>query len=95
MKSIVFDEETIARRVQELGAEITAAYPDGELLVLVGGSGSGTRGCCCAESAATVTVVATTTAQRQRETSRLMIPPQRDSVTRIFPSPGPRGPSPA
>ena len=34
MKSIVFDEETIARRVQELGAEITAAYPDGELLVL-------------------------------------------------------------
>ena len=34
MKSIVFDEETIARRVEELGAEITAAYPDGELLVL-------------------------------------------------------------
>ena len=34
MKSIVFDEETIARRVAELGAEITAAYPDGELLVL-------------------------------------------------------------
>ena len=34
MKSIVFDEVTIARRVQELGAEITAAYPDGELLVL-------------------------------------------------------------
>ena len=34
MKSIVFDEETIARRVKELGAEITAAYPDGELLVL-------------------------------------------------------------
>lgn len=31
---IVFDEETIARRVAELGAEITAAYPDGELLVL-------------------------------------------------------------
>ncbi|HEX6645019.1 MAG TPA: hypoxanthine phosphoribosyltransferase [Gemmatimonadales bacterium] len=34
MKSIVFDEETIRRRVQELGVEITAAYPDGELLVL-------------------------------------------------------------
>lgn len=34
MKSIVFDEETIARRVRELGAEITAAYPDGDLLVL-------------------------------------------------------------
>ena len=34
MKSIVFDEETIAGRVRELGAEITAAYPDGELLVL-------------------------------------------------------------
>lgn len=34
MKSIVFDEETIARRVAELGAEITSAYPDGELLVL-------------------------------------------------------------
>lgn len=34
MKSIVFDEPTIARRVSELGADITAAYPDGELLVL-------------------------------------------------------------
>lgn len=34
IKSIVFDEETIARRVAELGAEITAAYPDGDLLVL-------------------------------------------------------------
>lgn len=31
---IVFDAETIARRVAELGAEIGAAYPDGELLVL-------------------------------------------------------------
>ena len=31
---IVFDAETIARRVGELGAEIGAAYPDGELLVL-------------------------------------------------------------
>lgn len=34
MKRIAFDEATIARRVQELGREITAAYPDGELLVL-------------------------------------------------------------
>ena len=34
VKSIVFDEETIARRVMELGEEITNAYPDGELLVL-------------------------------------------------------------
>ena len=34
MKSIVFDEATIDRRVGELGAEITAAYPDGDLLVL-------------------------------------------------------------
>ena len=34
MRSIVFDEETIARRVAELGQEITAAYPEGELLVL-------------------------------------------------------------
>ncbi len=34
MKSIVFDEETIAARVAELGAEITAAYPEGELLVV-------------------------------------------------------------
>src|SRR5205807_1851416 len=34
LKRIVFDEETIARRVGELGQEITAAYPDGELLVL-------------------------------------------------------------
>jgi hypoxanthine phosphoribosyltransferase len=34
MKSIVFDEAAIAMRVAELGAEITAAYPDGDLLVL-------------------------------------------------------------
>src|SRR6266513_1003002 len=34
LKRIVFDEETIAQRVQSLGREITAAYPDGELLVL-------------------------------------------------------------
>jgi hypoxanthine phosphoribosyltransferase len=31
---IVLDESAIARRVGELGAAITAAYPDGELLVL-------------------------------------------------------------
>ncbi len=34
VKSIVFDELAIAQRVHELGREITAAYPDGELLVL-------------------------------------------------------------
>lgn len=34
VKRIAFDEGTIARRVQELGREITAAYPDGDLLVL-------------------------------------------------------------
>ncbi len=34
VKRIAFDEETIARRVKELGREITAAYPDGDLLVL-------------------------------------------------------------
>jgi hypoxanthine phosphoribosyltransferase len=34
VKSIVFDEKTIAARVRELGEEITQAYPDGELLVL-------------------------------------------------------------
>jgi hypoxanthine phosphoribosyltransferase len=34
VKSIVFDTPTIAARVAELGAEITEAYPDGELLVL-------------------------------------------------------------
>ncbi len=34
MKSIVFNEEAIARRVAELGAEITSSYPDGDLLVL-------------------------------------------------------------
>jgi hypoxanthine phosphoribosyltransferase len=33
-KSIVFDEATIAARVEALGAEITEAYPDGDLLVL-------------------------------------------------------------
>jgi hypoxanthine phosphoribosyltransferase len=34
VKSIIYSEETIAARVRELGAAITAAYPDGELLVL-------------------------------------------------------------
>lgn len=34
VKSIVFDAPTIAARVAELGAEITEAYPDGELLIL-------------------------------------------------------------
>jgi hypoxanthine phosphoribosyltransferase len=34
VKSIVFDAETIARKVEELGGAITEAYPDGELLVL-------------------------------------------------------------
>jgi hypoxanthine phosphoribosyltransferase len=34
VKRVAFDEETIARRVKELGREITVAYPDGDLLVL-------------------------------------------------------------
>ena len=34
LKRIVFDEGTIAARVRELGREITAAYPEGDLLVL-------------------------------------------------------------
>jgi hypoxanthine phosphoribosyltransferase len=34
IRSIVYDETTIARRVAELGREIGAAYPDGDLLVL-------------------------------------------------------------
>ena len=34
MKRIAFDEETIARRVQQLGRDISTAYPDGDLLVL-------------------------------------------------------------
>ena len=34
VKAVVFDEATIAARVRALGAEITRAYPDGELLVL-------------------------------------------------------------
>lgn len=34
VKSIVFDEQTIAAKVRTLADEITRAYPDGELLVL-------------------------------------------------------------
>jgi len=34
VKRIAFDQKQIAGRVRELGAEITAAYPDGDLLVL-------------------------------------------------------------
>jgi hypoxanthine phosphoribosyltransferase len=34
VRSIVFDERTIAERVQALAADITAAYPEGDLLVL-------------------------------------------------------------
>jgi hypoxanthine phosphoribosyltransferase len=34
LKRVVFDEETIAERVGELGEEISATYPDGDLLVL-------------------------------------------------------------
>ena len=34
LKRIAFSEEQIARRVRRLGDEITAAYPDGDLLVL-------------------------------------------------------------
>jgi hypoxanthine phosphoribosyltransferase len=34
VKRIAFDESVIARRVAELGKEITGAYPDGDLLVL-------------------------------------------------------------
>lgn len=34
LKRIVYDASAIAKRVQELGEEITTDYPDGELLVL-------------------------------------------------------------
>ena len=34
VKSIIFDEATIAARVEALAQEITEVYPDGELLVL-------------------------------------------------------------
>ena len=34
VRSIVFDKRTIAERVQALAADITAAYPEGDLLVL-------------------------------------------------------------
>ena len=34
VKRIVYDEAAIARRVRELGTQITQAYPEGDLLVL-------------------------------------------------------------
>ncbi len=34
VRRIVYSQEEIARRVAAMGAEITAAYPDGDLLVL-------------------------------------------------------------
>ena len=34
VKRVAFDEATLARRVTELGRQITASYPDGDLLVL-------------------------------------------------------------
>ena len=34
MRRVAYSAEEIAERVRELGAEITAAYPDGDLLVL-------------------------------------------------------------
>ena len=34
MKRVVYDAPAIQQRVRELGAEITAAYPEGDLLVL-------------------------------------------------------------
>jgi hypoxanthine phosphoribosyltransferase len=34
VKRVVYDETQIAHRVKELGEQITAAYPDGDLLVL-------------------------------------------------------------
>ncbi len=34
LKRVIYDEAAIARRVGELGAEITDSYPDGDLLVV-------------------------------------------------------------
>jgi hypoxanthine phosphoribosyltransferase len=34
LKRVVYDEATIAAKCREMGANITAAYPDGDLLVL-------------------------------------------------------------
>jgi hypoxanthine phosphoribosyltransferase len=34
VRSVVFDRDAIARRVAELGAEITRAYPEGDLLLI-------------------------------------------------------------
>jgi len=34
LREVVFDQETIRTRVADLGREVTAAYPDGDLLVI-------------------------------------------------------------
>jgi hypoxanthine phosphoribosyltransferase len=34
LAAVIYDEPTIAAKVRELGAQITSAYPDGDLLVL-------------------------------------------------------------
>ena len=34
LKRVAFSEDEIAQRVRQLGADVTAAYPDGELLIL-------------------------------------------------------------
>ena len=34
VKRVVYDEQKIAEKVRELGAQISSAYPDGDLLVL-------------------------------------------------------------
>jgi len=34
LKRVIFDADTIRQRVRELGAEITRAYPDGDLLLI-------------------------------------------------------------
>lgn len=34
IREVVYDEATLARRVRELGQEVTRAYPDGDLLLI-------------------------------------------------------------
>ncbi len=34
IRQVVYDEATLARRVRELGREVTQAYPDGDLLLI-------------------------------------------------------------
>src|SRR5512135_3070237 len=34
LSEVLIDEETLQRRIQELGAEISADYPDGNLLLI-------------------------------------------------------------